>query len=169
MENNSDRIEISTNKKGAVILILIVVGINIIFLATGRVSLTILALSAIAAVYTLSVGVFKKNCGLVIDNNGITDNVCETGLIRWDDIEDIEIIKLNGFVDGDSPPRLAIYVRNPKDYLYSNRYRRELLQNEAESHYDKYGTPILIHYALLTCKGAELQQLLAGELEKRKK
>jgi hypothetical protein len=167
MESASDRIEISTDKKRAVLLILILIGANLILLALGRtMAIALAALSAIAVIYVL-VTAFKKNYGLVIDNNGITDNVSKIGLIQWSDIEDIKIIKLKGLSQEDSPPRLAIYVRNPKDYLYSNRGRGSLSQSEAESLYDKYGTPILINYALLKHKGVELQEILLRELERR--
>lgn len=105
---------------------------------------------------------FDKNAGLRIDDAGITDNsnATSTGLIAWEDITAIRIVKVV------STSILLIDVKNPEAYVAraKNTFNRKLLQ----ANLDNYGTPISITSTSLKIGFQELEGLLKREWEKRR-
>lgn len=81
---------------------------------------------------------FQQEPGLVINNEGITDNssAVSVGFIPWEEITRI------GSTEVFSQKFVLIFVDDPEKYL--NRPSSEISRKAAKSNYNNYGTPITI-------------------------
>jgi hypothetical protein len=94
--------------------------------------------------------IFDNTAGLIIDDQGITDNSSGTsaGLILWENIQEIK--KLTVF----NQIFLMIIVKNPEDYI--NRQTGIIKRKAMELNYKQYGSPISISANGLQCNFNEL-------------
>lgn len=115
-----------------------------------------------AIMITLFIKLFDKKPGLIIDNEGITDNsnYSSVGLIRWPEIIGIETKKVY------STRFIILQVNNPDDYIRKNRGLKKMLlkQNLA-----KYGTPITLTSGGLDSTFDELERLISDSYNKTEK
>lgn len=192
-ENTDDKIEIPVCKVSATLAVLLMAGISVIIVylvykmiihhvhvekiaSTGH----IIGLIILVAVCAYMPGwiyrkFFKNGYGLIIDNNGITDNVSKTGLIPWDDICEIEIVKVvekhrkGGTTTSD---RLGIFVSNYENYISGDTIRKSSMgELEVRLNCDTHsvvGIPVLIPFHFLKYKDGELLIILSNELAKRR-
>ena len=97
---------------------------------------------------------FDKKPGLIIDENGITDNTnaSSIGLIKWSDIVEVKTEQVM------STKFLLVYVKNPAEYIKKskNRIKRKLLQ----ANMNKYGTPLSITSNTLSWDFDRLEKLI---------
>ena len=95
---------------------------------------------------------FDKKLGLIIDENGITDNsnASSIGLIKWSDITEIRTEQVA------STKFFLIYVKNPEEYIAKpkSRIKRKLLQVNMNG----YGTPLSITSNTLSWKFDRLEK-----------
>lgn len=104
---------------------------------------------------------FDKKPGLILDDNGITDNssAISVGLILWKDIISIRTIKVQ------STKFLIIKVKNPKKYLSgSSKFKNFLLKANMKM----YGTPLSISSNGLKYNFNNLEELVKMGFEKHK-
>ena len=103
---------------------------------------------------------FDKKDGLIINENGITDNSSGTsiGLIKWTDIIGIGITQVY------SQKFIMIEVSNPEYYIELNKNRIGKMAMKAN--YNKYGSPISISANSLKTDFAELKVLIENQYEK---
>lgn len=114
------------------------------------------------ATIILFIKLFDKKPGLIIDQEGITDNttVSPVGLILWNDITKIEVKKIN------SINILLIYLQNPTDYISkANWINRFGLKNNMKT----YGTPVTITSLGMQCSFKELTNLVLESYKLNKK
>lgn len=116
----------------------------------------------LAAVYGI-VKLFDKKAGLIVDENGITDNTNATsvGLILWEDIVGIEKMT-------ESSQRfLIVHTVNPEKYIQktNGRIRRMSLR----TNYKLYGSPISIIAHSLQISVDDLEIMLQREFKKYRK
>lgn len=97
--------------------------------------------------------VFSKEPGILINNDGVTDNVslAKAGLIPWNEINKFEIHRTG------NAPHLFIFVRNTSKYKEKHGSFKQRMLEQLEQ--DK-GTPILLNLKLLKCEPDSLQNLL---------
>lgn len=97
---------------------------------------------------------FDKGPGLVIDENGITDNSPDLaiGLIPWSDIKRFSILKKK------SREYLLIEVADPKSYI--NQQKGGFKRNQMEYFLKKHGAAIYISNRMLDCDMYWLQSIL---------
>ena len=109
----------------------------------------------------LSKKLLNKTPGLVIDNNGITDNAGSLagGLVLWSDIENISKFQVSG------QDFLLIQVKNP-DY-YIDRQASTLKRKAMSLNNRMYGTPIFISANTLNIDFQELFQLVNSRFHQR--
>ena len=105
---------------------------------------------------------FDRRAGLIIDDEGITDNSGGTsiGLIRWKDIRGVRTEQIH------SQKFLMIEVQNPEDYIA--KARNGLMKNAMKVNWKMYGSPLSISANSLQYNFKELEQLVFAEMEKRK-
>lgn len=105
--------------------------------------------------------IFKNSIGLIIDDNGITDNsaLLNVGLIKWNEITEIktETYQNSKF--------LLVFVKEPNQFLENVRgLKRKMMQGNMNT----YGTPLSISPNTLKCNFDELKKLLQERLSKHK-
>ena len=112
-------------------------------------------------IISLSKKLFDKTPGLVIDNNGITDNAgaLAGGLVLWSDIENISKFQVK------AQDFLLIQVKNP-DY-YIDRQASTLKRKAMSLNKRLYGTPIFISANTLNIDFQELFQLVNSRLHQK--
>jgi len=91
----------------------------------------------------------RKGPAIIINENGIVDDVsmARAGLIEWNTIKKVEIIKSAG------SPHLFIFVRNQDQYINSlNSFKKRVLMQLMK---DK-GSPIAINLGLIEIDGRKL-------------
>ena len=97
---------------------------------------------------------FDKRPGLIIDENGITDNsnASSIGLIKWTDITEVKTEQVM------STKFFLVYVKNPDEYIEKpkSRIKRKLLQ----ANMNKYGTPLSITSNTLSWDFDRLEKLI---------
>ena len=97
---------------------------------------------------------FDKKPGLIIDENGITDNsnASSIGLIKWSDITEVKTEQVM------STRFFLVYVKNPDEYIKKpkSRIKRKLLQ----ANMNKYGTPLSITSNTLSWDFDRLEKLI---------
>lgn len=86
---------------------------------------------------------FDKKVGLIIDENGITDNssALSIGLIEWKDINGIELTQVN------SIKFLRIGFKNPEKYI--SKAKNGIKAKLMKINMNMYGSPIYIPIPLL--------------------
>ena len=101
-----------------------------------------------------------KRSGLVIDNDGITDNsnASSIGLIRWTDITGFRTKEVM------SAKFILIDVKNPLDYIENSnsRFKSTLLR----ANMNKYGTPLSVISNTLNYDFNRLEKLLKESWKK---
>lgn len=100
--------------------------------------------------------------GLIIDQNGITDNTTATsiGLIEWTDITGI------GTVQIAHTKILMLETDKPEKYI--ERAKNGIAKRAMKANHKMYGSPLSITASSLKIKYNELEQLIKTEFEKRK-
>lgn len=96
---------------------------------------------------------FDKSIGLIIDENGITDNsnAASVGLIEWRDIVEIKTEQVM------STRFLLIFVTNPNKYLdRTTGFKQKLMRGNMKM----YGTPLSITSNTLKYNFVNLEKLL---------
>ncbi len=104
---------------------------------------------------------FDKAVGLIIDDNGITDNTnaSSVGLIDWSDILEVKTEQVM------STRFLLIFVDNPDEYLKRvNGFKRKLMKGNMKM----YGTPLSINSNTLRYDFCDLERLIKKKLIERK-
>lgn len=105
---------------------------------------------------------FDNKPGLIIDQNGITDNTNATsmGLIEWEDITGIEKkqVMSNRF--------LILHTNRPEKYI--DRAKNVIAKKAMDMNNKTYGSPITIISNSLKIDFNDLEKLIRLELEKRK-
>lgn len=109
-------------------------------------------------VLTVPRKLFDKKPGLVIDENGITDNssMKGNGFIPWKNITSVKQIKIK------STSLLLISVSNPKKYFETSNFFIRYFKNLSLK---TYGTPIAISSNSLKCNFSELEKLISERLK----
>jgi len=107
---------------------------------------------------------FVRDYRLIVDNNGITDNVSNMGLIPWSDIKDLKLVYVP-----KTGKKLAVFLHDPVPDKYIMRSKGFWSQRRRKSINKHYGTPIIIGFGFLEHKGVDLLYILKRELAKRSK
>ncbi|MGJ1285084.1 STM3941 family protein [Sphingobacterium spiritivorum] len=104
---------------------------------------------------------FDNKPGLIIDENGITDNTNATsvGLIEWTDITGIEIAQVM------SNKFLIIHISTPEKYL--SRAKNMFAKKSMQMNNKTYGSPISIISQSLKIDFKELENLIRSEWKVR--
>lgn len=105
---------------------------------------------------------FDKNAGLIIDNQGITDNThaSSIGLIKWEDITEIRMAQVM------SSRFLLIYMPNYTAILEKyTGIRRKIMEQNMKT----YGTPVSITTDTLNCQLDDLVKLIGEKMTEAKK
>ncbi len=124
----------------------------------GIVSVSFFGLCLILIVRKL----FENKVGLIIDDNGITDNSNATsiGLIEWQDITGVEILQIA------STKILLLITDKPDKYI--DRAKGKMSKRVMKRNLTMYGTPLSIVSTSLKIKFNDLEELIVNELQKRK-
>ncbi len=126
----------------------------------------VIRISGIAGVCFFGVGIvfitwklFDKRPGLIIDQNGITDNSNATsmGLIEWDDITSVEKKQVM------STKFLILHTNNPEKYI--QRVKNFISKRALEMNIKTYGSPISITSNSLKINFEELETLITREFK----
>ncbi|NEN25693.1 hypothetical protein G3O08_19570 [Cryomorpha ignava] len=100
--------------------------------------------------------------GLIIDNEGITDNSSgvAAGLIKWTDLKSISVMKIH------RQKLIMLFVKNPQSYIdrQPSGFKRKIMQ----MNFNKYETPLSITANGLKCNFEDLLGLLNKNLENNK-
>ena len=126
----------------------------------------ILGLLAVLLFGLCSIFLFRKlfdsKLGLVIDQQGITDNSSGTsvGLIEWKDIEGIDFLQIA------STKFLLLSTSQPDKYI--SKAPNGLAKRAMKANNKLYGSPLCISSNALKIRFEELQKLVLEEFEKRK-
>jgi len=101
--------------------------------------------------------IFRNNTGLIIDDNGITDNsaLLSVGLIKWNEITEIktETYQNSKF--------LLVFVKEPNQFLENVKgLKRKMMQGNMNT----YGTPLSISPNTLKYDFTALEKLLQERL-----
>ena len=158
------RIEIRTSRVKAVLVLIgcaLFVAIGVWLLIDPAMSYMIKIVGIIGILFFgLGLIVFPKKLirsqiGIVIDKCGVTDYITkpEVGTIEWCDITHVEIIHIA------YNKMLAIYVKNPEEYL--SRVRVQGLENN----YQLVGTPFVIPSSILKIKLKDLELIINTKLK----
>ena len=103
---------------------------------------------------------FDKSVGLIIDDNGITDNTnaSSAGLIDWNDITEIKTKQVM------STKFLLIFVSNADKYLERvSGFKRKLMTGNMK----RYGTPLSITSNTLKYNFNDLEKLILDRLKEQ--
>lgn len=130
---------------------------------------TLILLSGIASIVFfggllvyLSKKLFDKKPGLIISNEGITDNSSATsvGFVEWNDIQGIEVqeVMSNKF----------IMLKTNKPDKYINNATSKLKRHSLKYNYENFGSPIAITSNSLKISFKNLEELIRKEFEKKK-
>lgn len=104
---------------------------------------------------------FGNPVGLIIDEEGITDNTSASavGLIKWTDITEIRTMQVK------STRFILIYIANPHEYLERAKGFKKMLM---KGNHNMYGTPLSIASNTLQYKFNDLEKLITEQLSKKK-
>ena len=105
---------------------------------------------------------FENKIAIRISSEGIYEysTVINNGLIKWENIEKIEPIKVY------TQKFIRIIVNNPQDFI--SRQKNILIRKNIQVSQNKYGSPIQISTNGLNISFDELYNLLNEEFKKRK-
>ena len=173
-----DKIEIPISKAKISLLLIaaiLFVAFGVLFILTPETFVSIIfrnpqtiRLAGIAAVLFFSAAsiygirkLFDNSMGLIIDDNGITNNTnaSSIGLIDWSDIIEIKTEQVM------STKFLLIYTSNPNKYL--NRVKG-IKQKLMKANLKAYGTPISITSSTLRYNLDELEKVINNRLHEIK-
>lgn len=106
--------------------------------------------------------IFDRRPGLIIDQNGITDNTNYTsvGLIEWDDILGIDTYQVH------STKMIVIQIDEPEKYI--RRAKNSLVEKSMRMNQSMSGSPLSIISGSLKINHDDLERLLWEEIERRK-
>lgn len=113
------------------------------------------------AVITMIKKIFvDKSLGIIINEDGITDNSSYTGvgLIKW---RDIKAIRKNEVA---STKFLLIDLKNSEEYITKNKSK--IKQKLLTMNYRSYGTPITISSNFIDCDFNVLEEVITNSLSK---
>tara|TARA_R110002050_G_scaffold179449_1_gene312831 strand:- start:1876 stop:2427 length:552 start_codon:yes stop_codon:yes gene_type:complete len=104
--------------------------------------------------------IFDKKNGLIIDENGITDNSNATsiGLVKWTDITGIRVLEVV------NQKFVMLDVSNPEHYIELKKNRIGKMAMKAN--YNKYGSPISITANSLKADFKEVWEIIEKQYEK---
>lgn len=96
--------------------------------------------------------------GLIINNQGITDNSSgvSAGLVLWTDVEEIKVSQVM------SQKFLMVIVKNPEYYL--DKVSNPLKRNMMKLNFKSYGSPISISANALQIDFDDLERLLEEKM-----
>lgn len=105
---------------------------------------------------------FDNKLGLIIDENGITDNTNATsmGLIEWNDITMVEKKQVM------STKFLILHTNNPEKYV--QRAKNFISKRAIEMNIKTYGSPISITSNSLKMSFEDLENLIIKEFKRNK-
>ncbi len=111
---------------------------------------------------SISIKLFDKKPGLIIDDQEITDN--SSGLsadfIPWEEIEEIQITRLM------SQKLLVIVVKNPQ--IYIDRVSNPVKRSSIKMNFSTYGSPLVISSNALKVNFANLHTLIVEKFDNKK-
>ena len=100
--------------------------------------------------------------GLIIDDEGITDNSSgiSSGKVLWSDISNISLIEIR------NQRLILLLVNNPYDYInrQTNKFEKKLM----EINYNRYGTPLSLTSNGLKISFNDLHKLLVDNYDATK-
>ena len=104
---------------------------------------------------------FDKKVGLIIDEEGITDNssAISVGLIEWQDIKGIETLQIA------STKLLMLQTDQPEKYI--GKAKNGFSRRAMKANNKMYGSPLSLNATTLQIKYEELERLVREELKKR--
>jgi hypothetical protein len=113
--------------------------------------------------FCLAKKLFDSKPGLVINEEGITDNASgfTFGSIPWTDIENIEMIQIG------RQKLIMVLVHNPEEYI--SRQTNPIMKKMAAMNYSSYKTPISITANTLKYDLDGLYSLLSGRLSESRR
>jgi hypothetical protein len=119
--------------------------------AMFAISLTIVIIF-LALLIFLSYKIIKKTVGLIINDEGIHEQISalSVGVVRWDEMSGFGVKKQIGV------PFIVIYLKDKEEFM--NRFsglKKATIKKNAES----FGTPVAISTVMLKMKKDELIQL----------
>lgn len=114
-----------------------------------------------SAIIYIPIKLLDKKPGLIISDEGITDNssAVAVGLILWKDIISIKTEQIK------SLKFFIVDIKNPEEYVKSKGKLKQML---LKINIQKYGTPITIMCSGLKYDFSKIQQLINNEFEKHK-
>ena len=114
----------------------------------------------IAVLIFLTYKVIKKTVGLIINEEGITEQISAfgVGIVRWEEISGFGIKKQIGI------PFIVIYLKDREGFLerFSGLKKTTLTKNA-----ETFGTPVAVSTVMLKMKLSDLKSLFTIEGEKR--
>lgn len=127
-----------------------IIGNSTLVLTVGIAAILFFGLCVVFIAKKLS----DKTPGLIINNQGITDNsnAVPIGLIPWDDINGISMTNVA------NQKFLMLIVKNPDEYI--NRQRGFIKKKAMQMNFNSYGSPISISANELKCNFDELFKTL---------
>lgn len=106
---------------------------------------------------------FDKKAGLIVSDEGITDNssAISVGFVSWEDITEITVqeVMSNKFI--------ILITNQPEKYI--NKEKNRLKRHSLNYNYNNFGSPIAITSNSLQISFKNLENLLREEFEKIKK
>ncbi len=104
---------------------------------------------------------FDNKVGLIIDQNGITDNSSANsiGLIEWQDITMVQTLQIA------STKMLLLITDKPDKYI--QRAKNGMSKRVMKTNHKMYGSPLSIASTSLKIKFGDLEKLIISELEQR--
>lgn len=150
-------------------IFLIVAGVTLFCVADSSKIPIILSLLALIIIFIGGSGIFffiknlrGSQVGLVINEIGINDTSKATslGLIKWEEITDIESINIEGTLF------ILIHVKEPERFLERTKY---LSRRPLKLGIKMYGTPIIISAHSIQYKFDKLEELLQSSFIKYKR
>lgn len=105
---------------------------------------------------------FVHHPGLIIDQNGITENTTymSVGRIEWKDIVGLDTYQV------ESTKMIIVYIKNPAEYI--ERAKNGLAAKAMRMSQSMTGSPLSINSGALKINHDDLERLLWEELEKRR-
>ncbi|AHM59278.1 hypothetical protein D770_05055 [Flammeovirgaceae bacterium 311] len=115
-----------------------------------------------AILVTIPIKLSSNSVGVIIDDNGITDNsnFSSIGLIEWKDIKGVRTRQV------EKTKFLLVYTNSPKKYIdkAESGFKRRLLTANNKMN----GTPLSITSTILSMKFSQLEKIVAEAYKKNK-
>jgi len=165
----TDQIELSVNRTRTLLLFLFCIGFLVLIVDTLRYDFTdpeltwinvlmiIVAALCVIGAFIFLRAFFDKKVKLIINSEGITENFLG-GLVRWSEIEDIRLIKM------DDVKYIVIDVKNPQEFI--NKRTIDLSERQAmETNIRRTrGAPIGFSATFYQMRSKKLHALLVEKL-----